>query len=146
LDAKKILGILLISILFFSTINAAAVTDTTTTSTSGVTVTDLTNQTANITQQQTQSFAQINARLAELTSQVQALQTQISTNQEQTFKKSDVQNLYENIVNICHLSEMSIIMDILVIVLLAFAAFFILVGKNMLPQREKKPKKVNPSG
>ena len=146
MDAKKILGILLISILFFSTINAAAVTDTTTTSTSGVTVTDLTNQTANITQQQTQSFAQINARLAELTSQVQALQTQISTNQEQTFKKSDVQNLYENIVNICHLSEMSIIMDILVIVLLAFAAFFILVGKNMLPQREKKPKKVNPSG
>jgi len=146
LDSKKILGILLISILFFSTVNAVAVTDTTTTETGGVIVTDLTNQTANITQQQTQSFAQINARLADLTNQIQALQTQISANQEQAFKKSDVQNLYENIVNICHLSEMSIIMDILVIVLLAFAAFFILVGKNMLPQREKKPKKVNPSG
>lgn len=103
------------------------------------------NDSSDAANNSTQSFAQVNAKITDLTNKVQALQTQLTEHNSNAFTKSDLQNLYDNMVNINHQAEMAIIMDVIVVVILAFAVMFILIGKNALPQHKKKPKekKVN---
>lgn len=95
-----------------------------------------------VAQESTQNFAQINARLTELANQINAYRSQDQNFQANAFLKSDLQGLYDNMVNINRQAEQQIILDNIIIVVLAFAIMFILIGKNLLPQNPKKEPKV----
>jgi hypothetical protein len=107
--------------------------------TNAITVTDVT--TNDLSNQQAQSFAQINAKITDLANALNNLSEQDKNFQQNAFLKSDLQNLYENMVNINHQAEMSIIIDNVIIVILAFCIFFILIGKNLIPQHIKQEQK-----
>lgn len=124
-----VLGLFLV--LLFSFVCSATITDGSTNVT--------------VTQETTQNFAQINARLTELANQINAYRVQDQNFQANAFMKSDLQNLYDNSVAINKQSEQAIIVDNIIIVVMAFAIMFILIGKNMIPQNKKEPKDKNES-
>ena len=113
-------------VLLFSITFSATVTDTTTT---------VIEQQANA-----QSFAQINAKITDLANQIVALKTQNQEFQENAFMKSDLQNLYDNMININRQAEQQLILDNIIIVVMAFCIMFILVGKNLIPMNKKETK------
>lgn len=127
-----VLGLFLV--LLFSFVCSATITDGSTNVT--------------VTQETTQNFAQINARLTELANQINAYRVQDQNFQANAFMKSDLQTLYDNIVNINRQAEQQIILDNIIIVVMAFAILFILIGKGLLPQnnkpKEKKEVKIIP--
>lgn len=105
------------------------------------TVTD--SGTSGIDQQSTaQSFAQVNIKLTELSNQIAQLRSQDQNFKANAFMKSDLQNLYDNMVNINRQTEQQIILDNIIIVVMAFAIMFLLIGKGLLPQNNK-PKENN---
>lgn len=120
-----VLGLFLV--LLFSFVCSATITDGSTNVT--------------VTQETTQNFAQINARLTELANQINAYRVQDQNFQANAFMKSDLQNLYDNSVAINKQSEQAIIVDNIIIVVLAFCIFFILIGKGLLPQNNKPKEK-----
>lgn len=124
--SKKIfvLGIFLIFLISF--VSSATITD------GGTSIAEQ--------QSNAQSFTQINARLTELANQIASLRSQDQNFQANAFMKSDLQNLYDNMVNINRQAEQQIILDNIIIVVMAFAIMFILIGKNLIPQNKKEPK------
>lgn len=124
-----VLGLFLV--LLFSFVCSATITDGSTNVT--------------VTQETTQNFAQINARLTELANQINAYRVQDQNFQANAFMKSDLQSLYDNMVNINRQAEQQIVLDNIIIVVMAFAIMFILIGKNMIPQNKKEPKDKNES-
>lgn len=122
---RRLFGILLFSLFLLSSVQAVVVTD--------ITTTDLSNA-------QTQSFASINARLVDLTNQIQSARVDDLNFYAQTLKKGDLQNIYENILNINKQSAMEQLTSNIVLFLLAFCVMFLLIGKNMLPAHRKEDK------
>lgn len=116
-----VLGLFLV--LLFSFVCSATITDGSTNVT--------------VTQENTQNFAQINARLTELANQINAYRVQDQNFQANAFMKSDLQSLYDNMVNINRQAEQQIILDNIIIVVMAFCILFILMGKNLLPFNRK---------
>jgi hypothetical protein len=104
---------------------------------SAVTVTDVT--TTDITAN-AQNFASINARLTDLTNQIESQRIDDANFQKNAFLKSDVQGLYDNMVNIGKLSNQDMLVSNIVLFVVAGCLFFILVAKNMLPQHRKEDK------
>lgn len=127
--SKKIfvLGIFLIFLISF--VSSATITD------GGTSIAEQ--------QSNAQSFAQINARLTELANQINAYRVQDQNFQANAFMKSDLQGLYDNMVNINRQAEQQIILDNIIIVVMAFALMFLLIGKGLLPQNNKPKIKDN---
>lgn len=123
---KRIFVFSFFLILLFSTVFSATVTDNSTT------IAD--------TQNNAQSFAQINATITQLSNQIALMRSQDQNFQASVFMKSDLQGLYDNLVNINKQTEQQIILDNMIIVVMAFALMFILIGKNLIPQNKKEPK------
>lgn len=89
-------------------------------------------------QENNQQLAQLNAKIVDLTNQITSLKTQNDEFQQNAFMKSDLQNLYDNLVNINNISNQDLLTSNIVLFIMAFAIFFILVGKNLLPTHKKE--------
>ena len=89
----------------------------------------------------TQSFAQVNARITELANKIESARTQDLNFQDYALLKSDLQFIYADIARINQATEQQIVLDNIIIVIMAFAIMFLLIGKNLIPQNKKESKK-----
>lgn len=89
-----------------------------------------------------QSFAQVNARITDLANKIESARNQDLNFQDSVLLKSDLQFIYEDIIRINQATEQQIVLDNIMIVVMAFAILFILVGKNLIPQHKKNELKI----
>jgi len=126
LVVKKIFVLSIFFVFLFSTGFCATVTDDSASTTNA------------------QSLAQLNATLSQLVSQISALKAQDQNFQSEVMLKSDLETLYANVDAINYKSEARTVLDSVIIVILAFAVMFLLIGKNLLPQNKVEKTKVEP--